>query len=275
MNRRDFVLGNATNLAVGVVGTLGVSQLLGCVKSPSGGADPNASASASGAPAAAACPPVDPDLGSAHLSFAQNGEDLVLRQAVCDTAATPKPEYMDIGAWDPINGNNTYYFYRLGCRGVLVEPNPVLGDKLAKVRSGDKLVRAGIRGQGYPAEADYFMIADSQLNTFDKDVAKNYKVEKVVKMPLLDINQVMADNFKTPPALLSLDAEGMDLTILKSLDWVKWRPKVIIAEAWTGKNGYDFDADIMAYMAAQNFTFHGGSMVNAVWVDSVLLKKKT
>jgi FkbM family methyltransferase len=290
MNRRDFVLGNLSGLCVGAASAFAASRFTNKGLGPGGtSAAPSASASAAtsasadlplarlrplataNASASATEAPGDPDLRDAHTSFAQNGEDLILRQAVHDTCKVAKPEYMDIGAWDPIKGNNTYLFYREGSRGVLVEPNPGFCDKLEKVRTGDVVVRAGIRGQGFPEESDYYMFGDSQLNTFDKEVAKARGGGNVVKMPLLDINKVMADHFKAPPALLSIDAEGMDLSILKTLDFVAWRPKVIIAEAWSGKNGGNFDADIMSFVAAKGFVFRGGTMVNAVFVDKKLL----
>ncbi len=293
MNRRDFVFGNLAGLCVGAASATALSRFTNNGPRPQGtGVAPSASAatSASGAAfpssvhlglrpitatanadAGAAGAVKEAELRDAHSSFAQNGEDLILRQALQDTCKVAKPDYMDIGAWDPIQGSNTYFFYREGSRGVLVEPNPGFCDKLEQVRTGDTVVRAGIRGQGYPAESDYYMFGDSQLNTFDKEVAKQRGGGNAVKMPLLDVNKVMADHFHAPPALLSIDAEGMDLPILKTLDFVAWRPKVIIAEAWSGKNGLNFDADIMSFLAAKGFTFRGGTMVNAVFIDRKLL----
>ena len=38
-------------------------------------------------------------------------------------------------------------------------------------------------------------------------------------MPLLNINDVMAEHFQGAPTFLSVDTEGFDLAILKSIDY--------------------------------------------------------
>src|SRR5262245_28254872 len=70
------------------------------------------------------------------LSFAQYGEDLVA-SGLFGTLNVKAPTYLDIGAYEPIDSNNTYLFYRRGARGVLVEPNVALTDKLKGTRPGD------------------------------------------------------------------------------------------------------------------------------------------
>ena len=57
-----------------------------------------------------------------EFSFAQSGEDLIAN-FIFKYLDIPKITYLDVGAWDPVEVNNTYYFYRRGFRGVLVEPN--------------------------------------------------------------------------------------------------------------------------------------------------------
>ena len=52
----------------------------------------------------------------------------------------------------------------------------------------------------------------------------------VMKMPLLNINELMRKHWNGPPNLLSLDTEGFDLPILRSLDFKRLRPDVICVE---------------------------------------------
>jgi hypothetical protein len=70
-----------------------------------------------------------------RVSFAQAGEDLVIA-GLMDMIRVAKPTYLDVGAWEPIESNNTYLFYRKGGRGVLVEPNVALTPKLRSGRAG-------------------------------------------------------------------------------------------------------------------------------------------
>ena len=63
-------------------------------------------------------------LAHANFSYSQQGEDLIILD-IFRHLRLKRPSYLDIGAWEPVKSNNTYLFYRLGSRGVLVEPNPV------------------------------------------------------------------------------------------------------------------------------------------------------
>lgn len=183
------------------------------------------------------------------------------------------PTYMDVGAAYPVKGNNTYLLYTTGARGVLVEPNPTLTAQLRAVRPGDIVVQAGI-GVTAESEADYYEIkGNAMLNTFSPEhVAELQKgktesvVERVVKMPLLNINDVIAEHLKAAPDILSTDVEGLDLAILKSLDLKRFRPAVICAETLhtlqTGRT-----APITAYLTARGYTPRGGSLYNTIYVD--------
>src|SRR5919106_1421865 len=68
----------------------------------------------------------------AHVSYAQAGEDLVVN-FIFESLKARTISYLDIGAYDPVYLSNTYYFYRRGHRGVLVEPNVAMCEKLRAV----------------------------------------------------------------------------------------------------------------------------------------------
>jgi hypothetical protein len=67
---------------------------------------------------------------------------------------------------------------------------------------------------------------ESAWNTFSKEEAEHMtrvtggaiKVEKIIKMPLLDINDVMAKHFGKAPTYVSIDAEGQHLLRKSSLN---------------------------------------------------------
>ena len=171
-----------------------------------------------------------------EFSFAQSGEDLIAN-FIFKYLEIPNITYLDVGAWDPVEVNNTYYFYRRGFRGVLVEPNVELCKKLRSVRREDTTLEAGI-GVTAERKADYYLMTESAWNTFSKEEADHMtrvtagriKVERVIKMPLLEINAVMSKHFGGAPTFLSIDAEGLHLAILKTIDFQRFRPAVICVE---------------------------------------------
>jgi FkbM family methyltransferase len=212
-----------------------------------------------------------------QTSFAQQGEDLIIDNMV-DQLHLKAPTYLDIGAHDPVRNNNTFLFYALGSRGVLVEPNPELSEKLRGVRPRDTVLPVGI-GVTDEAAADYYMMkGDGELNTFSKaeadEMARTYGskvVERVIKVPLVNVNEVMEQHFPGKgPDILSIDTEGFDLDILKSIDFSKFRPRIICAETFVGGTRH-VEGAIIAFVTAQRYTVRGATFVNTIFVADELI----
>jgi FkbM family methyltransferase len=209
-------------------------------------------------------------------SFSQAGEDLIVRFFFYYRKIS-NITYLDVGANEPVQLNNTYYFYRRGFRGVLVEPNRTLCQRLREKRPGDTVLEAGI-GVTPVKEADYYIMSHHSWNTFSKEEADHQakvsrgkvSVKEVIKMPLLNINDVMERHFQGAPTFLSVDTEGLDLAILKSLDYSRFRPKVICAETLVSSTT-NTRPEIAEFMATRGYVVRGGSFVNTIFVDSKIL----
>jgi FkbM family methyltransferase len=281
MNRRDFILGNATGLAVGAVGGY-AGRAFGSTNLQRDLTNARADRTSAERGLAKAQDELA-KLGSAreHLaerefdathgrhSYAQWGEDILLKLYL-DYLKEPQPQYIDIGAWDPVDGSNTYLFYRAGGRGVLVEPNPTYCEKLRAVRTRDTVINAGL-GATTDTEADYYIIGgDGQLNTFSKKQVdeEHLKVKEVVKMPIRNVNKVLEENFATAPALFSVDTEGFDLTILKTMNFGRWRPKVFCVE--TIVKDHFRNEEIVQFMKSKGYAYAGGHTVNSIFLDANL-----
>jgi hypothetical protein len=210
------------------------------------------------------------------LSFAQSGEDLIA-DFICKYLGISKVTYLDVGAHEPVAINNTYFFYRRGFRGVLVEPNVEMCAKLRAVRPEDTTLEAGI-GVTAAREADYYVMTESAWNTFSKEEAEHMthvtkggiKVQRVIKMPLLEINTVMAKHFAGAPTFLSIDAEGLHLAILKTIDFKRFRPAVICVETLVAGTKRQMP-EIPAFLEAQKYVVRGSTFVNTVFVDGNLI----
>lgn len=213
-----------------------------------------------------------------RVSFSQQGEDIVMYHALHDTLKIDKPTYIDVGAAAPIKSNNTYMLYWTGARGVLVEPNPEYVRQLREARPGDKVAPVGI-GVDETEAADYYEIKGApMLNTFSAEQAEYLKkngkeVERVSKMPLININRLIKDylNDRTPD-LLSTDIEGFDYRVIKSLDMSKHRPGVICAEG-VPMFAQNRLSELATYLISQDYVVRGGSMVNSIFVDGRRLKE--
>jgi FkbM family methyltransferase len=231
-----------------------------------------------GAPAGAlAYGPLSESVEPGVPSYAQGGEDLAIG-FFFEYCGMGDITYLDIGAHDPVKINNTYFFYRRGCRGVLVEPNATLCERLRAVRPRDTTLAAGI-GVGAAKEADYYVLSDSSWNTFSRAEAErraritngSCRILRVVKVPLLNINDVMAEHFGgKAPAFVSIDTEGLDLAILKTIDFRRFRPRAFCVET-TITGSRRTVAETSEYMQTQGYVARGGSFVNTIFIDSAII----
>lgn len=187
-----------------------------------------------------------------------------------------KPTYLDIGANHPIELNNTYKFYETGCRGVLVEPDPALYEELRRVRPKDIVLNAGI-GVDDASSVDFYIMDNRFLSTFSKEGAEHIAsygkntIEQVVKIPLMNINAVIAEHFKTCPNFVSLDVEGYDFDILKTFDFTAYRPEVFCLETikYAQDNTEQKIPEIFDFMLSHGYMVYGDTYINTIFVDKV------
>lgn len=167
-------------------------------------------------------------------SYAQSGEDIV---ADVELGRRKNGFYVDIGAYHPKLFSNTYLFYKRGWSGICVDPNPLLEDLYKKARPRDKFLNVGVGAKEDVAE--YFMYEEAEANTFSvKQAEKNENeagrkrtdIRMTAILPLRTVFAKYLPNEDIKIDLLSVDAEGMDEEILRSNDWKKFRPEVIICE---------------------------------------------
>jgi FkbM family methyltransferase len=211
----------------------------------------------------------------ARISYAQFADDLVAAGLFAGIDVK-KPTYLDIGAFDPIFDNNTYLFYRRGARGVLVEPNSAITSKLKSERPDDTVLVAAI-GIDDATEADYYLFDNPGLNTIDKEQADRMvregvvKLKQVVKVPLLNINRVIAENFGgKSPDYISIDIEGLDYLVLKTLDFAKYRPKLICAETLI-TNTLKHNQDTIQLLTGHGYEIRGMTFSNTFFLDKQFL----
>jgi FkbM family methyltransferase len=251
MNRRYFLGGIASGLVGGAAVTKAMDRFRNASEDESNIADA---------------------LSRSNASYSQQGEDVIIRN-IFEAIKAFNPSYIDIGAFDPIIGSNTFLFYLHGSKGVLVEPNPAKCRRLRAVRTKDRVLNIGI-GVTNQKEADYYVLeGDGQFNTFSKEdadkrsqISGKQMIKDVMKMPLRTINEVLQENFSSAPDLFSIDIEGMDFDVLKSLNFMRFRPKIICIET-TDTQGR-IKKDIVAFLESKQYTVRGSTFVNSIFLDN-------
>jgi FkbM family methyltransferase len=170
----------------------------------------------------------------AKLTWSQRGEDLIV-ESILGQLGILQPTYLDIGAYHPTELSNTALFYNKGLSGVCVEADPILFEQFSRARKRDVCLNVGI-GAGKAASAPFYIMSTRTLNTFSRATAERIaasegeRIESVIDIPLVPINEIIEKYFRKHPNFLSLDTEEYDLPILESLDFDRHRPEVICVE---------------------------------------------
>ena len=141
--------------------------------------------------------------------------------------------YLDVGAYHPLDGNNTYLLYKKNWQGINIDVNPLSIELFQRARKFDLNINSAISSKKRVTKV-YFRKKINMLNTLSKKFAKiNFKngfQEKKIKSNTLNniLNQSKYKNKKID--FFNLDVEGHELQVLKSIDLKKYKPTLICVE---------------------------------------------
>lgn len=208
-----------------------------------------------------------------YNTYSQAGEDAVLAFLFADKKLETV-SYLDIGTNAPAYCNNTYLLYQKGSRGVCVEADKTLISEIERIRPLDKVINAGV-AVGNESEADFYIFDVKGLNTFDKEEAEKrqsrgtFKITEVVKVPLVSINSIVKEHFASYPDFLSIDIEGLDLDVLKSLDYEQYPIPVICVETCTYSENHirPKDHSIAEFVLSKGYEVYADTYINTIFVN--------
>lgn len=211
------------------------------------------------------------DLLYRRPSYSQEGEDRVLERyfGTCGPGF-----YVDVGAHHPHRFSNTYLFYKRGWRGINIDAMPGSMEPFKRMRVRDINLEMGVGAAS--AVAKFYVFSEPALNTFDEAIAKShenseYKITRIVDVPIERLEDILARHLPQGMAIdfLTIDVEGLDLQVLQSNDWTRFRPKVVLVEAV----GNDLN-DIAAIPTA-HFLITNGYKLYAKTVNTLMLVDPT
>ena len=167
-------------------------------------------------------------------SYAQHGEDLTTLKLIGDVET-----FIDIGANDGISVSNTFLFALKGARGLCIEPVPstfrllsslyLFNNKITCLNYGvsdtnkkTEIVSSGLLS--YLPETQDDKLQQLLSNYFPEQK----KVENVELVPFDKI--IKYTNFPNEIDLLSIDVEGHELNVVKSIDFARYHFQLIVIE---------------------------------------------
>jgi FkbM family methyltransferase len=210
--------------------------------------------------------------GYSLKSYSQEGEDMILRRIFEKQALG---FYVDVGAHHPKRFSNTYFFYKKGWRGINIDAMPGSMKPFENIRFRDINIEKPISSKNQVLT--YYAFNEPALNGFSKEISEsrdgknNYKIEFTKDIETSTLEEVLDKNLPANQVIdfLSIDVEGLDFDVIKSLNLSKYRPRVILVEILGSTLSEIQINDIYKYLSEQDYDLYAKA------VNTVIFKSKS
>lgn len=190
------------------------------------------------------------------LSYSQEGEDVLLERIF---RKFETGFYVDIGAHDPIRFSNTYLLYNLGWKGLNIDPRPGIMERFNKIRPRD--INLELAVSDTKELLTYYIFNEPALNGFDSKLShernqiENFSIIETKEIQTYTLDEIFNENLDESQKIevLTIDVEGFDLNVLKSNNWEKYNPTLILVEILEN-NFFSIQEDkTTRYLASKNY----------------------
>ncbi len=138
--------------------------------------------------------------------------------------------FVEVGANDPEQLSQTWHLERLGWRGVLVEPQPALAQKLKEQR------RAAVFACACSSPQNAGKMLPFQVSGIHSSLNPDFFVagmrkDAMIEVPVRTLDDVLTQaQAPVPIDLLSIDVESHEIDVLNGVTLAHWRPRLILIE---------------------------------------------
>jgi hypothetical protein len=180
------------------------------------------------------------------------------------TPATEMGVYVDLGCAGPVLKSLTHFCRVLGWPGLAIDANLDYANDWAAAGFGKHFVCAVLSDQPsarFVTHDNSFTSRISDLPEMDQPEKwgiKSIEVRATIPLEhLLDLHEIGKID------LLTVDLEGHELAVLKTLDWEKHSPAYVVAEFVT--QGLGVDAEVGNFLISKGYTLIHMSSSNLIF----------
>ena len=188
----------------------------------------------------------------------------------------PTGTFIELGASDGIKFSNTLFFEQIGWTGLCIEPRPEAYEQLIKNRTcmcdnsaiddkqtSDPREFMSITGWGEGLSGLLDRYDPKHIERIERESQHPKHVKKeIIKIHTRKLSELIEERFITSEIIdfLSLDTEGNELNILKSINWDVTQINVITVE-----NNYN-DPTLRQFLGSKGFKFNKRIQCDEVYV---------
>ena len=214
---------------------------------------------------------------SKYESYSQAGEDKIIEFILSYLGEKNIGlSYLDIGCNDYKSLSNSYALYKKGVRGVLIDANPIYIDEIKMYRPEDIVLNCGI-GAKNSEKMKFYILNTPGLDSFDLESIKEaqrqtpwIKIVDEIEVPVYTLDEIYEKYFASVPTIVSLDVEGLEMDILKSTNFEKYRPYIFIIETIEYREKISVTNkrnDIINLMFENDYIEYAFTGVNSIFID--------
>lgn len=183
----------------------------------------------------------------------------------------PPGNYLDIGAWDGVQMSNTRRLAELGWHGVLVEPGAknfsLLIENMAFAANRSLLVQAAVSDTRGLSQIWHDTSPErGWAATIVKDVADNKLLLPAPSRAQCVVPTITPFDLAVygPFHFLSVDAEGMDMRILRAIPHEMYASMTMVCAEVP-----NCEAEALAILAPKGFRIHYKTTCNVIFIKDV------
>ncbi len=174
--------------------------------------------------------------------------------------------YLDIGAYHPFRGNNTWWAYKKGWRGINIDANEESIRMFRAARPDDINICCGVSDKNEKLE--YYMFHGAAgMNTFASERKDVREVENIQLVKMRNINDILEEYNVGSIDFVDIDVEGIEEKIVNTFNWKKYNPKCVLVELLGKKSIEDvIQTPIHKKMKAEGYFLKSYYTVTALYI---------
>lgn len=209
--------------------------------------------------------------GYATKSYSQEGEDMILRRLF---EGQKSGFYVDVGAHHPQRFSNTYFFYKMGWRGINIDAMPGIMASFNRLRPRDINIEKPVSDQ--KQILTYYAFNEPALNSFSKELtdlytSKGFQLIFQKNLETSTLEEILNANLPENQSIdfLSVDVEGLDLQVLQSNNWDRFSPRFVLVEILNASFAELDKSDLAVFMKSKGYRLHAKSENTVFFKKSV------